>query len=361
MIPMVDVNRQHQALRAELDAAIKAVLDSGVFILGPQVQAFEIECAQYMGVPHAVACASGTDALHLALAALGIGPGDEVITTPFTFAATAEAILYVGATPRFVDIDPRTYDLDVQAVEAAITPATRAIIPVHLFGEPADMQPLMVLAQKHGLKLVEDCAQSFGARYGEHMTGSLGDAGCYSFFPSKNLGGLGDGGLITCRDAAVAERLRMLRNHGCRVRYYHETLGYNSRLDELQAALLRVKLRHIDHYNTERRRVAHAYSRGLEGVVVTPYEAPGRTHVYHQYTILSDRRDAIMESLKQAGIASAIYYPVPMHKQEAFAPHCGRSMTLPVTEDVAARCLSLPIFPELTDAEVQRICAVIRG
>lgn len=359
MIPMVDLSAQYQALKAEIDAGIQEVLDTTRFILGPNVQAFDEEAAAYLGVRHAISCASGTDALHLALRAAGIGEGDEVITPPFTFIATAEAIRYVGANPVFVDVDPRTMNLDPALVEAAITPRTRAILPVHLFGQPADLDAIGAIAERHGLPLVEDCAQSFGAALGDKMTGGIGLAGCHSFFPSKNLGGYGDGGMITTNDDALAEQVRVLRNHGSRERYHHEIIGYNSRLDELQAAILRVKLRHIDEFNRERRRVAHAYSERLADLVTVPYEDGKGTHVYHQYTILSERRADIHKALETQGIASAIYYPIPLHRQQAFAD-LYRDASLPVSDSLAEQCLSLPIFPELRDEQVSEIAEVIR-
>lgn len=360
MIPMVDLSAQYQALKSEIDAAVQSVLDSTRFILGPEVDAFEQEAAAYLGVRHALSCASGTDALHLALRAAGIGPGDEVITPPFTFIATAEAIRYVDATPVFVDVDPRTMNLDPALIEAAITPRTRAILPVHLFGQPADLAAITPIAERHGLLLIEDCAQSFGAAIDGRMTGGFGLAGCHSFFPSKNLGCFGDGGMITTNDDALAEQIRVLRNHGSRERYHHEVIGYNSRLDEIQAAILRVKLRHIERFNRERQRVAHGYSRLLADVATVPYEDGKGVHVYHQYTLLSDRREAIQKALAAADIASAIYYPIPLHRQQAFAEVC-REVSLPVSQDLAARCVSLPVYPELSDDAVARIAEVIRA
>lgn len=359
MIPMVDLSAQYQALKSEIDAAVQSVLDSTRFILGPEVDAFEQEAAAYLGVRHALSCASGTDALHLALRAAGIGPGDEVITPPFTFIATAEAIRYVDATPVFVDVDPRTMNLDPALIEAAITPRTRAILPVHLFGQPADLAAITPIAERHGLLLIEDCAQSFGAAIDGRMTGGFGLAGCHSFFPSKNLGCFGDGGMITTNDDALAEQIRVLRNHGSRERYHHEVIGYNSRLDEMQAAILRVKLRHIEEFNAGRRRAARLYSELLaELPVETPHEDGIGIHVYHQYTLLSDRRDAIMAALQQAGIASAVYYPVPLHRQNVFAAESA-GLSLPATEAVAGRCLSLPMYPELEESDIRRIVAVI--
>ena len=359
-IPMVDLVTQYQSLKSVIEPALLGTLQSAQFILGPNVQAFEKEAAEYLGVRHAITVANGTDALHLALLAAGIGPGDEVITPPFTFIATAEAIAYVGAKAVFVDIDQRTFNLDPLAVEKAITPRTRALLPVHLFGQPADMGPLMALARQHQLLLVEDCAQSFGADALGAKTGALGDVAAFSFFPSKNLGCYGDGGMVTTQSDAVAEQLRMLRNHGSKVRYYHEVVGYNSRLDEMQAVVLRAKLPHIDTYNRERRRVAHRYNAGLRGLPVqTPHEDGKGLHVYHQYTILLEGRDEVQKALQAEQIASAIYYPVPLHRQAVFAD-ISAGVVCPHSESVAERCLSLPIYPELPDAQVDRICAVIR-
>lgn len=358
-IPMVDLKAQYASLRDELEPALCEAMANTQYILGPNVGEFECDSAGFLGVRHALGCASGTDALHLALAALGISPGDEVITPAFTFIATAEAIRYVGATPVFVDIDPASFNIDPAAVKAAITPRTRALLPVHLFGQPADMESLRAIAAEHDLLLVEDCAQSFGAATPAGQTGSMGEAGAFSFFPSKNLGCAGDGGLVTTNDDAVAERLRMLRNHGQRERYYHEIIGYNSRLDELQAVVLRHKLPHIEEYNRERRRVADRYDAGLAGLdLVTPHRDGHGTHVFHQYTVLCDRRDEVMAALKTQGIASAIYYPVPLHRQQAFADAV--AMDLPNAESVSQRCLSLPIFPELDDDRIERICGVVR-
>ncbi len=359
-IPMVDLAGQYRDLQSELQPAMLAALQAAQFILGPNVQAFEKEAAQYLGVKHAISCANGTDALHLALLAAGIGPGDEVITTPFTFIATAEAIAYVGAKAVFVDIDPQTFNIDVGLAAKAITAKTRALLPVHLFGQPADIAPLQALAQQHGLRLIEDCAQSFGASVGGRQTGSIGDIGSFSFFPSKNLGCYGDGGMVITQSDAMAETLRMLRNHGSKVRYYHDIIGYNSRLDELQAVVLRAKLPRIDHYNQERRRVAHRYNAGLAGLPLqTPHEDGVGLHVYHQYTLLCERRADIQKALTDAQIASAIYYPVPLHQQKVFEG-IAAGLHFPVTESVSARCVSLPIYPELSDSAIDEICGVIR-
>lgn len=360
MIPMVDLKRQYLEIKAEVDAQLMAVLDSTSFILGPNVSAFEQEAAAYLDVAHAVGCASGTDALHLALVAAGIGPGDEVITTAFTFIATAEAIRYTGATPVFVDIDPQTFNIDPQAVEQALSPATRAVLAVHLFGHPADMDRLEEICKAHGLMLIEDCAQSFGARFDGRQTGGFGSFGCFSFFPSKNLGCYGDGGMVSCTSEAFAARLKILRNHGSRQQYHHEVIGFNSRLDELQAAILRVKLKRVDHYNEQRRRVAQSYTRLLaDAPLTTPAESQSAYHVYHQYTILSERRDQIMKRLKDAEIASAVYYPIPLHRQQAFAQDT-QGLNLPVTESISQRCLSLPIYPELAQEDIEKIADAIR-
>jgi dTDP-4-amino-4,6-dideoxygalactose transaminase len=361
MIPMVNLKAQYAELQNEIELGLAKVLRDCAFILGPNVQAFETEAANYLGVKHAIGVASGTDALHLALLAAGIGPGDEVITTAFTFIATAEAICYVGAKPVFVDIDPQTFNISPDAVKRAITPKTKAIMPVHLFGQPADMMPLQRLSSRYELKLIEDCAQSFGASIEGRQTGSIGDAAGFSFFPSKNLGAFGDGGLVTTDSDEIAAKVRMLRNHGSEVRYYHDAVGYNSRLDEMQAVVLRVKLKRIEDYNNRRRHAAHLYTKLMSDLpLVTPYEDGKGRHVYHQYTLLSERRDEIMQALQAQQIASAIYYPVPLHQQNVFKEWCA-GLSLPVTESVAESCFSLPICPELQDADVARIVSVIRG
>ncbi len=360
-IPMVDLQGQYQTLKDEIEPAMLQALADARYILGPNVQAFEQEAADYLGVKHALGCASGTDALHLALRAAGIGPGDEVITTAFTFIATAEAIRYCGATPVFVDILPGSLNIDPEAARAAITERTRALLPVHLFGQPADMDALQALADEHGLKVIEDCAQSFGALLGGRMTGGIGDAGAYSFFPSKNLGGFGDGGLVTTSDDAIAERIRMLRNHGSSQQYHHDIIGYNSRLDELQAVVLRIKLKRIDDYNRNRRRVAETYNRLLADTGLETPVIPGdRDHIFHQYTLLCapEQRDAIRDHVLSQQIACAVYYPIPLHQQKAFAD--APRVSLPVTEETARRCLSFPVFPEMTEQQVETVCAAIR-
>lgn len=361
MIPMVNLKAQYAEIREEIEAGFAQTLDSCAFILGPNVQAFEKEAADYLGVKHAIGCASGTDALHLALLAEGIGPGDEVITSAFTFIATAEAIKYVGATPVFVDIDAQTFNITPENIEAAITPKTRAVMPVHLFGQPANLPAIVEICKKHGVKLIEDCAQSFGASVDGRQTGSFGDAAGYSFFPSKNLGCYGDGGLVVTNCDKAAAKIKQYRNHGSEVRYYHDVVGYNSRLDELQAVVLRAKLKRIDQYNAARRHVAHLYSELLADLpVVTPHEDAVGVHVYHQYTLLSERRDEIMAALQAHQIASAVYYPVPLHQQNVFKEDCA-GLSLPVTESVAASCFSLPICSSISDDTVKQIVGVIRS
>jgi dTDP-4-amino-4,6-dideoxygalactose transaminase len=359
-IPMLDLKAEYALFREELLQRLASTLESTQYILGPNVQALEKEVAGHLGVAHAVGCASGTDALHLALRALGVGPGDEVITSPFTFIGTAEAISYTGATPVFVDIQADTFNIDPAAIEGAITARTKAVMPVHLYGQAADLEPIVALCRRHGLRLVEDCAQSYGARYAGRMTGAFGDFGCFSFYPSKNLGAFGDGGMVTTEDEQLAAEVRVYRNHGSRQRYHHHVIGYNSRLDEIQAVILRVKLQYLEDFNNRRRAIARAYNERLAGVVVTPTEAPDRVHVYHQYTIRSRRRDVIQKALGEAQIGSMIYYPVPLHQQEVYAELC-RGVRLPVTEAVAREVISLPIFPQMTIDQVDRVCDIVRG
>lgn len=361
---MVDLKRQYLDLKPEIDGAVLKTLEATQFILGPNVQKFEEEAAKYLGVGHAVALANGTEALHLAIIACGIGPGDEVITTPFTFIATAEAISYVGARPVFVDIDPKTFNIDPVKVEEHLVtrPSSRvkAVIPVHLYGQAAEMDNIMAIAKKYNLKVIEDCAQSFGADYKGKKTGSFGEFGCFSFFPSKNLGCYGDGGMVTTNDAGLAEKVKVLRNHGSKVRYYHSVIGYNSRLDEIQAAILRVKLKRTDKFNESRNRIARLYSKMFEGSSVTPPHEDGKgMHVYHQYTVKVKNRDRIIEALTKEGIASAIYYPVPLHKQEVYKKDYD-GLVLPDAEKVSEDVLSLPIFPELMEEEVKKVAEAVK-
>jgi dTDP-4-amino-4,6-dideoxygalactose transaminase len=360
MIPMVDLKRQYLLLKKEIDAAVSDVLAQTQFILGPNVKALEKEVADYHNLSHAVGVANGTDALLLALRACDIGPGDEVITTPFTFIATAEVVATLGAKPVFVDIRPDTFNIDPAKIAAAVGPKTKAIIPVHLFGHPADMAPIMDIARKHHLKVIEDCAQAFGAKYQGQTVGTFGDAGCFSFFPSKNLGCYGDGGMVVTAADDIAEKISMLRNHGSRERYYHAEIGYNSRLDEMQAAILRVKLKNIDTMNEARRHNAALYCSSIrrEGVIL-PVETAGNTHVYHQFTLRAKNRQAIARALSEKDIASAIYYPVALHQQEIFVRMYPASTPLPVSETCSSEVLSLPMFPEMQPDEVRLIADVI--
>ena len=358
-IPIYDPTPEIEELWDELNAAIQGVLKSGHFIMGPNVKAFEEECARYLGVKHAIGLNSGTDALVIGLRALGIGPGDEVITTPFTFFATAEAISAVGATPVFVDIDPKTYTIDPVLIEPAITPRTKAIIPVHLYGQMAAMDPIMRIARAHGLKVLEDVAQAMGARQNGKQAGTVGDAGAFSFFPTKTLGAFGDGGMLTTNHDAVADTARMLRVHGSRKKYHNEAIGYNSRLDEIQAAILRVKLPRLDKNNEARRIVAKRYDEALAGVrgLTTPYIAPGNTHAFHQYTvrIADGRRDAVAKALDAEGIQTMVYYPIPQHQLPVYRALYPRFQ---LSERASSEALSLPIWPTL-DARQSSVCSVL--
>jgi dTDP-4-amino-4,6-dideoxygalactose transaminase len=360
-LQMVDVVGQYQKIKSEIDSAVHRVLDSGQFINGKDVGELECAVAGYLGVKYAVACASGTDALQIAMMALGIGPGDDVISTPFTFVATAETIAILGAKPVYVDIDPRTYNIDPAKIERAITPRTRAIIPVHLYGQAADMDPIMALARERNLKVIEDSAQALGASYRGRKVCSIGDVGCISFFPSKNLGCFGDGGMMVTNDKELAETLRVLAAHGSRVRYYHDMIGVNSRLDTIQAAILRVKLQHLDQYNAARRSAAERYSQKLSSSPVTvPVVAPHCEHIFHQYTLRAPKRDGLADHLKAKGIPHAIYYPVPLHLQKAFAMSGGKPGDFPKTEEAAREVISLPMHTELTDEQQTVITDAIK-
>ncbi len=362
MIPMVDLKRQYRNLKPEIDKAIQAVLESANFILGENVTKLEEEIALYHNISHATGVGSGTDALLLALDALGIGEGDEVITTPFTFIATAEVVANLKAVPVFVDIDPETYNINPDKIEEKITERTKAIIPVHLFGHPAEMDRIVAIGKKHNLKIIEDCAQAFGAEFKGKKVGTFGDCGCFSFFPSKNLAAYGDGGMIITDDDGTAKKIRMLRNHGTFVKYHHKIVGYNSRLDNIQAAIVRVKFKNIDQFNDSRIRNAEIYRENIKrDDTILPEEKNGSKHVYHQFTIRSGKREAIRECLNNSQIASAIYYPVPLHKQEVFANLDRKVDSLPASEGCAAEVLSLPMFPELTKREILHICDVINN
>lgn len=370
-IPPFDLSEQYQLIGADISAAVLEVLASGRYIGGPTVEAFEQQFADYIGTSECVACNSGTDALYLALRALGIGAGDEVITTPFTFIATAEVISAVGATPVFVDIEADSFNLDLAQVEAAITPRTRAVIPVHLFGRPVDMTRLMAMAHAHNLVVVEDCAQATGAEWAGQRVGSVGQIGCFSFYPTKNLGACGDGGAITTNDAAIAATLRRLRDHGRQGGYYYDTLGVNSRLDALQAAILQIKLRHLDTWNTQRQQVAERYHQLLSPLpgIELPTEAAGGKSVWNQYTIRvltngetlnpaqhpDTRRDQIRHQLQALGVSSMVYYPLPLHLQTVYQPLGYEFGQLPIAERACLEVLSLPMFPEMTTEQQDQV------
>lgn len=359
-IPFVDLKAQYETLKDEMTEAIRGVLNSAQFVGGEALASFERDFAAYCQVHYARGVANGTDALHLALRALGIGYGDEVITTAHTFIATAAAIVATGARPVFVDIDPDTYTIDPTMIERAVTDRTRAIIAVHLFGQPADMGPIKDIARRRGLYIVEDAAQAHGAEYRGVRTGALGDVACFSFYPAKNLGAYGDGGAVTTNSAAIAERIERLRDHGRTTHYSHAEIGFNSRLDALQAVVLQIKLRHLDEWNTDRRRAAEWYAAELaQSGLKTPFVRTGSTHVYHLYVIATNERDALRIKLDEAGVATGIHYPLPLHLQPALK-HLGyRQGDLPCCEAMAARSLSLPMFPELTRDQVRRIAAIV--
>ena len=361
MITILDLKAQYESIKDEINAAIAGVLESTQFVLGPAVRDLEQRVAAYCGCNYGVGVASGTDALRLTLTALGIGPGDEVITTPFTFIATANTISHCGARPVFVDIDPRTYNIDPAAIEAAITERTKAIVVVHLYGQPADMHPIMELAEAHGLYVIEDAAQAIGARYKGRRVGSIGHAACLSFYPTKNLGAYGDGGMVVTNNAALAEKVDVLRRQGSKKKYHAEVLGFNSRLDSLQAAILGVKLKYLDEWNEARRRVVQRYNELLAGLpVTTPYESPDAYHVYHQYTIRAPQRDALAAYLKERGIGTMVYYPVPLHLQGLYASLGYDKGNLPVSEAASSEVLSLPMYPELTKAQQVTIAEAMR-
>lgn len=360
-IRLVDLQRQYQTIRSEVLQALDDSLGTMELFLGPNVRAFEREFADYCGAAEAVGVGSGTDALYLGLRACGIGAGDEVITVANTFIATVEAICLAGARPVFVDVDPATGTMDPNRVREAITPSTRALLPVHLYGQAADMHPLCALARQYDLKLIEDASQAQGARYDGRRVGTFGDIGAFSLYFSKNLGAYGEAGIVTTNDPALAEQVRMLRDHGSRTRYYHEALGVNSRLDELQAAVLRIKLRRLDAWNARRREHAAAYTARLQGLVACPVERAGSEHVYYTYVIQVNNRESLRTALAALGIQTGIHYPLPLHFQQACSAFACPPGSLPVTEHLAGRILSIPMFPELTKEELERVCAGIQA
>lgn len=364
-VPLLDLSEQNAALRPEIEAALARVLDTNGFILGPEVAALEDELATYCGVKHAIGCASGSDAILLALMALDVGPGDEVITTPYSFFATVSSVTRLGATPVFVDIEADTYNIDISQLEAKISPRTKAIEPVHLYGQCADMEALVGIVAGYEVAIVEDAAQAIGAEEGGRRAGSFGDIGCFSFYPSKNLGGMGDGGFLTTDDDRLAAKLRALRVHGAEEKYYHKYVGLNSRLDGFQGAVLRVKLPHLDAWSARRRENAEAYKRhftdlGLAEQVILPYERPNSRHIYNQFVIrVPGDRDSLREHLTVRGIGTDVYYPVPLHLQACFAYLGYRAGDLPEAERAANETLALPIFPELREKMISHVATSI--
>jgi len=370
LFPFLDLKAEYATMKQEIQNAVANVLESQQFIMGPEVKQLEAEIATFIGSGFAIACASGSDALMLALMALGVDSGEEVVTPPFTFVATAGSIARLKAKPVFVDIDPETYNLDVSRLEAAITPRTKAIMPVHLFGLPAEMEKITEIARAHGVPVIEDAAQSIGARYRDKYVGNIGACGCFSFFPSKNLGGAGDGGMITTSDPELAERLAVLRDHGSRKKYHYDLLGLNRRLDSLQAAILLVKFKYLDALTEARRRNADRYCRlfrqaGLEKLITLPVQPEGLRHVYNQFVIRTPRQDQLQEHLRNCGIPTEIYYPSPLHLQPAFADLGYRPGAFPYSEDASRHVLALPVFPRMTEEQqtivVDRIAEFFAG
>ncbi|HYF51407.1 MAG TPA: DegT/DnrJ/EryC1/StrS family aminotransferase [Planctomycetota bacterium] len=361
-IPLMDLKAQTKGIKAELLEQFSQILDNTAFCLGPQVEAFEKEFAAYSGAAHGVGANSGTSALHLALLALGVQPGDDVLTTPYTFVATAWSISYCGAKPVFADINPQTFLIDPADVERKLTPKTKAIVAVHLYGQPVDIEALKDIAKKKGLPFVEDACQAHGALYKGKKVGSWGDIACFSFYPSKNLGACGEAGMAVTQDGTLAAKMRALREHGTTRRYYHDTLGFNYRMEGLQGAALRVKLKHLDNWNARRQQIAAKYQQLLEpSVVKRPVVAPDRTHVYHLYVVRHPKRDQLAAYLAEKGIGTATHYPVPVHLQKAYANLKLREGMYPHSEAAARECLSLPIYPELTDEQVQTVADAVVG
>lgn len=358
-IQMVDLKNQYLKIKEEVDNAIKEVIDSVQFIQGGAVKEFEKKAAEYLNCKYPIGCASGTDALQIAMMAIDIKPGDEVITTPFTFVATTETIALLGAVPVYVDIDEKTYNIDVNKIEEKITAKTKAIMPVHLYGQPAEMDKIQEVAKQYNIKVIEDSAQAFGATYKDKKVCSIGDIGCISFFPSKNLGAFGDGGMITTNDEGLAQKIRMIINHGSQKKYYHEILGVNSRLDSIQAAILKVKLKYIEDYHCARIEAAEKYNERLNGYAKTPYVLPYVRHIFHQYSIRVKNRDRLQKYLAENGIPSMIYYPVPLHLQEAYRYNYNEG-DYPVTENITKEIISLPMHTELTSGQIDFITGKVK-
>jgi len=353
-IQMVDLRNQYLKIKDEVDSAIQEVIDSTAFIQGKAVRDFEQEAASYLACRYAIGCGSGTDALQIAMMAIGIKPGDEIITTPFTFVATAETISLLGARPVYVDIDEKTYNIDVNQIEDKITSRTKAIIPVHLYGQPCEMDQILELAKRYNLRVIEDAAQAFGAEYKKRKVATFGDIGCISFFPSKNLGAFGDAGMLATNDQELAEKIRMLTVHGSKKKYHNEILGVNSRLDSIQAAILRVKLKYIDQYHQARIDAAKKYNELLDGTIVKPSVSPAVKHIYHQYSIRTKRRDELQKYLRDRNIPSMIYYPIPLHLQIPYRNGYAEG-NFPVAEAVSKDIISLPMHTELTDEQISFI------
>jgi len=361
-VPLLDLNRQYQSIKGEIDAAVARVLGHSQFILGAEVANFETAAAKKLGVAHAIGVASGSDALILGLHAVGVNAGDEVIVPAFSFFASAGSVSRLGATPVFCDIDPHDYNIDAGDIADRITKRTKAIMPVHLFGQMPDMKPLRDLSKAHGVPLVEDAAQAVGATYNDTAAGRWGAAGCFSFFPTKNLGCAGDGGMVVSDDTAVADRVRLLRFHGARPKYHHQVIGFNSRLDALQAAILGVKLPYLDRWTNKRRAHADVYDKELAGVgdLVLPKRTPGAFHIFNQYTIATARRDALRDHLKAHGIGAEVYYPISLHLQQCYAHLGGKPGDFPVSERAAQRVISIPVFPEMTESEQSEVIESIK-
>ena len=366
-VPPLDLTQQYATIESDVSTAVLDVLSSGQYINGPVVESFSAQFGDYIGTSECIVCNSGTDALYLALRALGIGPGDEVITSSFTFIATAEAVSAVGAVPVFVDIDLDTFNLNPALIEKAITPKTKAILPVHIFGQPTDMDAVMAVASTHQLPVIEDCAQATGAQWGEKKVGSIGRIGCFSFFPTKNLGGCGDGGALTTNDPEIAATAKLLRDHGSKVRYYHEAIGINSRLDAVQAAILKIKLQHLEKWNANRQAVASRYEQLLSDVkgVRSPQPTPGGSSVWNQYTIkiegsTGEKRDRLREKMQANGVSTMVYYPVPLHQQSVYADLGYAAGALPNTEAAAGQVLALPMFPELTAEQQEQVVSTLK-